>query len=50
MGVHDIEPLWQVEKRAIESAIAVCDDNIPLAAAYLGVSASTIYRKIKGWS
>jgi len=50
MSVHDIEPLWQVEKRAIENAIHVCDDNIPLAAAYLGVSASTIYRKIKGWS
>ncbi|MEL0641084.1 sigma-54 dependent transcriptional regulator [Pseudoalteromonas aliena] len=50
MAVHDIEPLWQVEKRAIENAIQVCDDNIPLAAAYLGVSASTIYRKIKGWS
>ncbi|WP_350586184.1 sigma-54 dependent transcriptional regulator [Pseudoalteromonas sp. RB2-MNA-CIBAN-0110] len=50
MSVHDIEPLWQVEKRAIENAIKSCEDNIPLAAAYLGVSASTIYRKIKGWS
>lgn len=50
MVAHDIEPLWQVEKRAIESAIRICEDNIPLAAAYLGVSASTIYRKIKGWS
>jgi two-component system repressor protein LuxO len=50
MVAHDIEPLWQVEKRAIESAIRVCEDNIPLAAAYLGVSASTIYRKIKGWT
>lgn len=50
MSVHDIEPLRQVEKRAIENAIKSCEDNIPLAAAYLGVSASTIYRKIKGWS
>ena len=50
MAAHDIEPLWQVEKRAIENAIRVCEDNIPLAAAYLGVSASTIYRKIKGWT
>ena len=50
MVAHDIEPLWQVEKRAIESAIRVCEDNIPLAAAYLGVSASTIYRKIKSWT
>lgn len=50
MMAHNIEPLWQVEKRAIESAIRICEDNIPLAAAYLGVSASTIYRKIKGWA
>jgi two-component system, repressor protein LuxO len=50
MMLHDIEPLWQVEKQAIEAAIRICEDNIPLAAAYLGVSASTIYRKMKGWS
>lgn len=48
-NVHDIVPLWLVEKNAIESAISVCDGNIPLAAAYLGVSASTIYRKMKLW-
>ncbi|CAA0086961.1 Regulatory protein LuxO [Zhongshania aliphaticivorans] len=48
-GVQNIKPLWQVEKEAIESAISQCGDNIPLAAACLGVSASTIYRKIKGW-
>jgi len=46
---HDIVPLWLVEKNTIQSAIAVCDGNIPLAAAYLGVSASTIYRKMKAW-
>lgn len=46
---HDIVPLWVVEKNAILSAIACCDGNIPLAAAYLGVSASTIYRKMKAW-
>ena len=46
---HDIVPLWIVEKNTILSAIACCDGNIPLAAAYLGVSASTIYRKIKSW-
>lgn len=45
----DIQPLWMVEKNAIESAIEICDGNIPLAAACLGVSASTIYRKIKNW-
>ena len=44
-----IEPLWVVEKRAIEGAIAMCDGNIPVAAVHLGVSASTLYRKIKSW-
>ena len=41
--------MWLVEKNAIEKAIEICDGNIPLAAAHLGVSASTIYRKIKSW-
>ncbi len=49
-GAQGIRPLWQVEKEAIEQAIDQCDGNIPLAAACLGVSASTIYRKLKGWS
>jgi two-component system repressor protein LuxO len=44
-----IEPLWLTEKQAIQRAIRICHDNIPLAAARLGVSASTLYRKIKGW-
>lgn len=44
-----IEPLWQVEKRAIEDAIDKCDGNVPIAAAHLGVSASTLYRKLKTW-
>lgn len=44
-----IEPLWLVEKRAIEAAIEQCDDNVPVAAAHLGVSASTVYRKLKAW-
>ncbi|WP_372864556.1 sigma-54-dependent transcriptional regulator [Spongiibacter sp.] len=48
-GAQGIRPLWEVEKEAIESAIDQCSGNIPLAAACLGVSASTIYRKIKGW-
>ncbi len=48
-GAEGIRPLWLVEKEAIESAIGQCNGNIPLAAACLGVSASTIYRKIKGW-
>lgn len=44
-----IEPLWIVEKRYIERAIAICSNNIPKAAAMLDVSPSTLYRKIKSW-
>ncbi len=44
-----IQPLWVTEKYAIEEAIEVCAGNIPLAAAHLRVSASTIYRKLKAW-
>lgn len=47
--VSEIEPLWLSEKRAIETAIDICGGNIPVAAAHLGISASTIYRKIKSW-
>jgi DNA-binding NtrC family response regulator len=45
-----IRPLWQVERDAIEAAIAACDDNVPRAAAALEISASTIYRKRQAWS
>ena len=45
----DIEPLWIVEKRYIEKAIASCNDNVPKAAALLDISPSTIYRKMKTW-
>jgi len=38
-----------VEKFAIEQAIEVCGGNIPRAAAHLGISASTIYRKRMTW-
>jgi two-component system, repressor protein LuxO len=44
-----VRPLWQVEKEAIEEAIAACDGNIPRAAALLEISASTIYRKRLAW-
>lgn len=46
---QQIEPLWQVEKAAIERAIALCGGNVPKAAALLEVSASTIYRKKERW-
>ena len=44
-----VRPLAQVEREAIEQAIALCDGNIPKAAALLDVSPSTIYRKKQQW-
>jgi two-component system repressor protein LuxO len=44
-----IRPLKDIEREAIEQAIAHFDDNIPQAAAALGVSPSTIYRKRQTW-
>ena len=44
-----IRPLAEVEREAIENAIALCEGNIPKAAALLGVSPSTLYRKKQGW-
>ncbi len=44
-----IRPLWIAEKDIIEKAIALCDGNIPQAAAQLEVSPSTIYRKKQQW-
>ncbi len=48
-GPESIRPLAEVEKDAIDSAIDLCDGNIPRAAHFLGVSASTIYRKKQIW-
>lgn len=48
-GRRPVRPLWLVEKEAIEDAVAACDGNIPRAAALLGISASTIYRKRLSW-
>lgn len=45
----EIEPLWKVERDVIERAIDACEGNIPKAAAKLGVSPSTIYRKKLSW-
>jgi len=45
----DIVPLWKVERDVIERAIDACDGNIPKAAAKLGISPSTIYRKKLSW-
>lgn len=45
----EIRPLWLAEKEIIEHAIELCEGNIPKAAAFLEISASTIYRKKQAW-
>ena len=45
----EVKPLWQVEKEAIEQALAVCNGNVPRAAALLEVNPSTIYRRKTEW-
>jgi len=45
----EIIPLSELEREAINRAIEHCDGNVPKAAAILGVSPSTIYRKMKSW-
>lgn len=47
--IEDVKPLWEIERSAIEHAIALCDGNIPKAAAMLEISPSTIYRKKMNW-
>lgn len=42
--------LWQIERDAIETAIASFAGSIPKAADALGISASTIYRKRETWA
>lgn len=48
-SVSSIITLEEVEKQAIEQAIEMCQDNIVKAASELGVSPSTLYRKIQQW-
>ena len=43
---EEILPLWQVEERHIQKALAATNDSIPKAAALLEVSPSTLYRKL----
>jgi two-component system repressor protein LuxO len=49
IGGDTIEPFWIEEKRIIERAVELCNGNIPKAAAFLEISASTIYRKKAQW-
>mgnify|MGYP000722082331 CR=1 FL=1 len=44
-----IVPLAQLERQAIERAIQQCEENVVQAASLLGVSPSTLYRKIQQW-
>jgi len=44
-----IKPLWQVERQAIEAALAACAGNVPRAAALLEINPSTIYRRKAEW-
>jgi DNA-binding NtrC family response regulator len=46
---RSIQSLAETEKTAIERAIRLSGGNIPKAAAHLGISASTIYRKRASW-
>jgi len=47
---EQITQLWQIERDAIEAAIANSNGSVPKAAQKLGVSPSTIYRKREGWN
>jgi two-component system repressor protein LuxO len=44
-----IRPLAETEREAIEEAVRLCGGNIPKAAAFLGISPSTLYRKQESW-
>jgi two-component system, repressor protein LuxO len=43
-------PLAEVERDFIEATIEYCGGSIPRAAKVLGLSPSTIYRKLEGWN
>ncbi len=45
-----IRPLADVERDAIEQALAWCDGNVPQAAALLQIHPSTLYRRKLAWT
>ncbi len=49
LTVLDGLPFAEIERLVIERAIASHSGNVPLAAQSLGLSASTLYRKLKEW-
>lgn len=46
---QEIVPLSDLERRAVEHALRVCNGSAQAAAQKLGMSTATIYRKIKEW-
>ncbi len=48
-GDESIRSLRDIERETIENAIAACGGNVVKAAASLGVSPSTLYRKRQAW-
>jgi DNA-binding NtrC family response regulator len=44
-----IEPLEQVERRAIERAVAACSGDKTRAAELLGISRAKVYQRWKDW-
>ena len=44
-----VEPLAEVERKAIQRAIDRCGGNVRLAASRLGIAPATIYRKLAAW-
>ena len=49
-AAEPIRTLAEVEREAIERALQATGGNIPRAAAALGISPSTLYRKRAGWA
>ena len=47
--LEQIRPLADIEKDAIENAVSLCAGNIVEAATALGLSPSTLYRKLQTW-
>ena len=48
-GNGPVRPLAEVERQAIEAALAQAGNNVARAAALLEISPSTIYRKVARW-
>lgn len=46
---NTVRSLAEVERAAIEHAIAACNENVVKAASLLEVSPSTLYRKVQQW-